>query len=135
MEAYHTYVLSIGSNVSEANVSEAIAWLNAQFVDILVSHVYETPAISSKGVECSAQSVYDNAVACVVSRFDSDSLESMLKAYELECGRDAVAREAGIVPIDIDIVMADGTVIRPWDYRQHFFKIGYAAIAQHATAK
>ena len=61
MEAYHTYVLSIGSNVSRANVEAAIIWLRKRFDDIKVSHVYETPAISSKGVECNAASVYDNA--------------------------------------------------------------------------
>lgn len=128
MEAYHTYVLSIGSNVSRANVEAAIKWLRAEFGDIKVSHVYETPAISSKEMECSAESVYDNAVACVGSKLDFAGLEVLFKAYELECGRDAEARAAGVVPIDIDIVMADGMIIRPWDYRQQFFKIGLAAI-------
>lgn len=130
MEAYHTYVLSIGSNVSRANVEAAISWLLAQFGDISikVSHVYETPAISSKEVECKDAPVYDNAVARVDTLFDFVRLESMFKAYELERGRDAGARAAGVVPIDIDIVMADGMIIRPWDYRQQFFKIGLSAL-------
>lgn len=128
MEAYHTYVLSIGSNVSRANVEAAIKWLRAQFGDIKVSHVYETPAISSKEMECSASSVYNNSVACVDTLLDYAGLESLFKTYELERGRDAQARAAGVVPIDIDIVVADGMIIRPWDYRQQFFKIGLAAI-------
>lgn len=140
IEAIHTYVLSIGSNVSEANVVAAIKWLRTLFADMEVSHVYETPAISSHGsaAPCSGQGeipVYDNAVACVESPMGCADLESLLKAYELECGRDAKARAAGIVPIDIDIVVTDGSIKRPWDYRQHFFKIGYATITQHATIR
>lgn len=121
MSELHKYVLSLGSNTSEENVSEAIHWLGSQFAGMRVSCIYETPAVRARGV-------YHNAVAEVECNLAYAELESKFKSYELLCGRDAEARSAGVVPIDIDIVMTDGEITRPWDYRQQFFKIGYTAI-------
>lgn len=123
----HTYVLSLGSNKSEDNVRAAIQWLHTQFAGMKVSCIYETPAVRADGV-------YHNAVAEVECGLAYAELESAFKTYEFLCGRDAEARAAGIVPIDIDIVITDGEVTRPWDYRQQFFKIGYSAIHDQTSA-
>ncbi len=55
-------------------------------------------------------------------------LNSAFKAYERACGRDEECRSKGLVPIDLDIVMWNGDVVREKDYKQQFFKIGWEQI-------
>lgn len=132
----HHYVLCIGSNVSADNVRGAIEWLRGQFDVKSVSHVYQTPAVSSKPQPAAAVShtlrVYSNAVVIGDSDISPDAADQLLKGFELRCGRDEAARSVGKVPVDIDIVIVDGEVIRPWDYRQQFFRTGFCRLSELA---
>ena len=68
--------------------------------------------------------------AVVSGKFEGtfDELDIILKNYEKEEGRDKQCRQRGEVPIDIDIVIAEETIIKEWDYRQKFFQIGFSEI-------
>ncbi|MDE6338577.1 MAG: hypothetical protein K2K97_02170, partial [Muribaculaceae bacterium] len=50
--------------------------------------------------------------------------EGITKNYEKENGRNAEARKRGDVPIDIDIVVWNGEVVREHDFVCNFFRIG-----------
>lgn len=115
-------VLSIGSNISSTHVNKAIEWLSNRLTNMSVSDVYQTPAVKT------GTRTYSNAVACGNFTGNCDEFDAELKRYEFSCGRDEQARQRGDVPIDIDIVVADGTILRDWDYRQSFFRIGYNQI-------
>lgn len=115
-------VLSIGSNISATQVHKAIEWLSGRLTDMAVSDVYRTPAVKV------GSRTYSNAVACGNIVGSCDEFDAELKQYEFSCGRDEEARGRGDVPIDIDIVLADGRVLRDWDYRQSFFRTGYNQI-------
>ena len=116
-------VLSIGSNISETKVVNAIEWLKCQMAEIQVSSIYET-----KAVKCGCRN-YNNAVVSGIIDMDVDSFNGLLKEYEIASGRSEAARLIGDVPIDIDIVVSNGVVMRPWDYRQNFFRIGASELA------
>lgn len=66
-----------------------------------------------------------NAVAIGKTDITLQQLEIMCKNFEKELGRDEKAREAGDVPIDIDVVVYDGKILRETDYIREFFKIGF----------
>ena len=72
----------------------------------------------------------------MVGRFtcetDMDELGATMKRWECEAGR--VPRSKS-VPLDIDIVLFDGRIIRPRDYGQEYFKIGYRALDQGRSRK
>lgn len=117
------YILSVGSNCGFANVSRAVTWLAGQLSDFRASSLYDTPAANG------GSGAYVNAVVEGTTGMDRESFNGLLKNYETDCGRDASCRSLGIVPIDIDIVICDGDVVREWDYRQNFFRIGYSELA------
>lgn len=121
----HQLTLSLGSNQHprEVRVREAIAWLFTQLSHATVSDVYETPEIH--GIGCP----YMNAVVTGSIDADTDDFNAMLKEFELSHGRDMESRKRGCVPIDLDIVMCDGDVVRPRDFSHSFFQIGYRQIA------
>lgn len=115
------YVFSVGSDCGnrEAAVTEALEWLSSILDDFECSEVYETPPVGHSG------SNYMNAVAIGSSEMSEEELDRLCKQYEASHGRDALARSERRVPIDIDIVMAGGKVVREKDFKCGFFMIGY----------
>ena len=117
-------VLCIGSNMEpkRRNVEDAIRWCSGLCGDIRCSSIYETPEIHGIGAP------YANAVLEAFTEYGYEDLNTLLKSYELRMGRDGHARQHGIVPIDVDIVLWNDEIIRPKDFRQSFFRIGFMAI-------
>lgn len=128
----HSFILSLGSNTEEASrsVTEALSWICDHFNGAIHSECYATAPAGSKG----GDRQYVNAVAAISAEMDKDSLDLLLKAYELSHGRDEKSRQEGIVPIDIDIVVSDGDIIRQWEYGQSFFQTGFCQI-EEATSQ
>lgn len=117
-------VLSVGSNCSKNNVEKSIDWLGSFLLDFKVSSIYSTPSTNGHEIR------YDNAVIFASVDHDLESFNNLLKQYEISQGRNAEAKCLGVVPIDIDIVICDGKVLRPRDYDQPFFQIGYKEILE-----
>lgn len=115
-------VLSVGSNCGSENVRTACEWLGKILDKPELSGLYQTPAVNG------GMRDYVNAVVSGQTDLTVDALNARLKEYELMCGRDENSRRSGIVPVDIDIVIVDGKVIREWDFRQSFFRIGYSEL-------
>ncbi len=114
-------VLSVGSNTPERarNVALALDWLKDLLDECSISSIYTTPDC------CGGPTQYDNAVVRGLTSRSREDLEKEAKRYESEQGRDARARAAGIVPIDIDVVVYDREIVRPKDFSSGFFRIGY----------
>ena len=118
--------LSLGSNCGNrcALLSRAIEWLEGRLGAIETSDFYETPALADKEGRCT-HPTYMNAVVRGVYYGDGPvALQTEAKQYEEIMGRDAAARARGCVPIDIDVVISDGTVLRERDAGSRFFTIG-----------
>lgn len=118
-------VLGIGSNCGDRNalVSQAVAWLESIMMQVKVSEIYETPCAQKIGKP------YMNAVLKGFYSGDAFQFQDLLKEKEREMGRNTECREKGDVPIDIDIVICDGEIWKPWDYRQKFFQLGYSRLS------
>lgn len=124
IEPVHKVTLCLGSNAGDrsGNVAKAIRRLADILTDMKISVIYETPEIHGIGTP------YCNAVVEGFTAEDARKLNQRLKLLEILQGRTVVMRRLGIVPIDIDIVMMDDKIIRPKDYEQSFFQIGYKEI-------
>lgn len=116
--------LSFGSNYGDkkGNVEAALRWIGSLLDDMQSSDVYETPEVHGYGAS------YFNAVACGKTGLELEEFNRRLKVYERNCGRTDEARIRKEVPIDIDIVIWDGEIIRPVDFSREFFRIGYEDI-------
>ncbi|MCH5224494.1 MAG: 2-amino-4-hydroxy-6-hydroxymethyldihydropteridine diphosphokinase [Muribaculaceae bacterium] len=118
-------VISIGSNCGDRykNVETALEWLKSILIEVQCSEIYETPCALKSG------SPYVNAVLKGVYQGLGYDLEERLKEKEHQMGRNVECRKRGEVPVDIDIVVMDGEVVKEWDFRQKFFQIGYIQIS------
>lgn len=116
----HRYILGIGSNVPKRRdmVGQALEMLAGLDRHIRASEIYETMPLSGVGPQ------YANAVAIISIKDKPETLSHFLKEYEKQCGRDITARREGIVPIDIDIVYADGICVRPKEIERDYFMRG-----------
>lgn len=117
-------VIGIGSNCGSRIdlVNEAIGWLKTILVQTKCSEVYETSCALKTGKP------YMNAVIRGYYQGTGIELEDLLKDKERVMGRSSKCREKGEVPIDLDIVICNEEVLKPWDFRQKFFQIGYSQI-------
>lgn len=115
------YIISLGSNhgFREQHLIRALNYL-AEISDTIYSSThYESPALGG------GKEHYLNAVAEIETSLALEDLNQMLKELEISEGRTPEARKEGYVPLDADIVVADGKIIRPKDFSQFFFKRGY----------
>ena len=119
----NTVYISIGSNLSNGAelIENAFGFLRDNYETVVCTTIYSTPSIP-----IGDDSIYFNAVAsCEVDGVESTNID--LKAYESRCGR---IRGMKDVVIDMDIVIADGQILRPRDYDREYFQIGYNKIIQ-----
>lgn len=117
-------VIGIGSNFGnrQAMVEQAIEWLKKQLIQTRCSRIYETPCALKVGKP------YMNAVIKGFFQGDAFQLEDLMKDKEREMGRTQECRSKGDVPIDMDLVVCDGTIYKDWDFKQKFFRIGFEEI-------
>ena len=114
-------VIGRGSNTPDRmeRVAAAIRWLGRVFSDGFHSSAYMTRAINGHDPD------YLNAVMSVECDGTMDEVNIMLKDYERACGRTAESKLHGEVPIDLDIVVWDGRIVRPKDFGYRYFLQGY----------
>ena len=122
----HKIVISVGANCGDrkGEVSAAIHWLGSLMQEQKTSRIYETPCVGDD------VRPYLNAVISGIYEGDISSLETNLKNYEVMVGRDLECRERGDVPVDIDLVICDGKILKPWDFKQKFFRIGFEEVEE-----
>lgn len=120
----NTYVISIGSNAVDKAERLAFGFdeLGSRVDVVARSQAYVTPALNGRDAD------YLNAVAVVRTDVDLDSLSALLKHIETLSGRTPQSKMSGVVPLDLDTVIADGTVVRPGDFNQQYFQIGWNQI-------
>lgn len=114
-------VISLGSNTenSHANVLAAIARLSGILASSEASEAYFTAPLSGNGSD------YCNAVLTGYTSLSEPDLNALLKKMEEEAGRDENARARGDVPLDLDLVIMDGKVLRAKDAEREYFLRGY----------
>lgn len=117
--------LGLGSNDGdrELHLQNALNYLAGICREVYPSTPYASPAL--KGNDNEFKRHYLNCVAMIEYSGDISELDRLLKAFEIREGRDEKSRIEGRVPIDIDIVIADGNILRPKDFSCYFFRRGY----------
>ena len=117
----NTFAISLGSNSKDRSIqmNDAIQYLNSIFVDVLCSTIYETQALNGKDAP------YLNAVAVANTHLSIVEATKLLKEWEIQCGRTTESKLIGSIPIDLDIVVWNGEVVREKDFSCDFFTQGY----------
>lgn len=116
----NTAIISLGSNIArrEEMVATGLGWLMSIDPMMRESGIYSSEPVSGHG------DPYANAVVEIRTAASLDDLVAIAKDFEKACGRDDKARSEKRVPIDVDIVVFNGRVIRDRDYESPFFRRG-----------
>lgn len=114
-------VISIGSNSSDRQwqLDYAIRHLKSKFKSVSVSSIYESSAQNGKDAP------YLNAVMVGETNMDLDKTTAFCKQWETLCGRTPASKLEGVIPIDIDIVVWNGDVVKETDFLFPYFTRGY----------
>lgn len=117
----HRAILCLGSNTPDAaaRLDKAVSALRADVCFIRVSAPYMTDDDTGVGAP------YLNMVAECRTGLSAEMLDMHIRAIEHDCGRRPDSKPTGIMPLDIDCVIWDGTVVRPYDYGRPYFRHGY----------
>lgn len=132
----YNIVLLLGANSGDRiqSLSDGLKWLSNKLQNFRSSIIYETPAYvsnSSGNIIKEDDSTYMNSVAVGMYHGNLEHLIREIKKYEIDHGRDDVARSLGEVPIDIDIVYCNGKLLRHSDSNASYFKIGYKLLSEY----
>lgn len=122
-------IISLGSNSCNKQefIKKAISEISKFLTDASVSNIYETSPLSGTG------GMYANAVIAGKTNLSCDSLSDIFKKMEIYAGRTPEARKNNHVPLDIDIVIYDGVIIRPADFSRGYFRKGYEELVKLTT--
>lgn len=117
-------LIVIGSNCGnrEERVETAFRFLKSLGTVISCSDIYESQDCLGSGKK------YLNSVLKLDTELPYRLLAAKLKEYEVSTGRDEEARRRGDVPVDIDIVVWNGKIMREKDFNSSYFKRGLAEL-------
>ena len=106
-------------------MNNAFAELQEMGLVAVSSSIYETVACGSI-----KSPNYLNAVVKIFTDTDHQELHDVLKTMEKTHGRTPESKLSGKIPLDIDIVVWNGEIIRPQDWKQDYFQTGLKELEQ-----
>ena len=114
-------VISIGSNSKdrEWQVENCIKWLKSKLSGVSHSEIYNSAASNGKDPD------YLNVVMKAKCRENFDEINKKLKDYESVCGRTQLSKQTGEIPMDLDIIIWNGEIVRERDFNQEYFQTGW----------
>ena len=127
----HTFILLLASNCeASVHMPEGMERIRHQFSDeIRFSEIHEseafgkTPASTTpSSATTSPISTYLNAVCSGKTTLSQAEMEQWLKETETNMGRIRGESAHGRVHIDLDLVVWDGTILRPIDAGRSYYQ-------------
>lgn len=110
----------MGSNLERhARMASARQALSQAFPDIRFGPELETEAIGSRFL-----SPFSNQLGRFSTPLTAEDVRRILKGIEKAHGRTPQDKALGIVRLDIDLLVYDGTVLKPGDMARGFVKEG-----------
>ena len=61
-------------------------------------------------------------ILCIGSNYRAETYMGMAESIEKTCGRTSLSKQTGIIPLDIDLLMIDNTVLKPEDMQKHYVR-------------
>lgn len=118
-------IICIGSNTVNAiqivhHAANVLAKLAAG--DAKCSEIYQCPSHNGLGND------YYNMVIEIFAKYDYQEIIDISKSLEKEAGRTSLSKITGEMPLDIDLVIWNNRVMRPYDFSRPHFQLGYSQL-------
>lgn len=119
----NTFQILLGSNTEATeNMAEACKRLTTVFPsEIQFSKILESVAVNKAGEYSQNSGTYLNALCLAHSAMSMDSVQSILKGMESDMGRKRGPEALKSVVIDMDLVVWNDVIVRPWEVVQPFY--------------
>ena len=119
MTMWNNVILCLGSNTDcEANLKSAVSLLRAYFGSIRFSE-----AIYTEPIGLSDSGLFLNQVAVAGTN------ASLEEAMEKRLGRMSDSKQKGKIPIDIDLLLWNGTILKPADWEKEYVQLLFRSVA------
>lgn len=119
MEYSHRCMVCLGSNSdAETHLSDAFKSLHERYHIVECGDMVRTKAENT--IEGSDD--YLNQVLTFETDEDAETVRSTLKRIEKEGGRTCLSKQTGVMPLDLDLLMFDGAVLKPDDMERDYVK-------------
>jgi len=120
----NTFQVLLASNTNASmNMAEANDRLQSVFpLNIQFSEVLESKAVSKNRNEELDATTYLNGLCLAQTEIPLEKVQSILKKLETEMGRIKGSEGNGLVAIDLDLVVWNQEVLRPWDVAQTYYQ-------------
>mgnify|MGYP002863914830 CR=1 FL=1 len=112
----HTYYIGMGSNV--AGASALLACARFWMCRLLGRDIRFSAPVNTEPVDFPWPALFTNQVAMVVCAKEPAALGALLKRIERLLGRLPQHKRQGVMRIDLDILCADGQVLRQADWNR-----------------
>lgn len=124
----HTCLVCLGSNHCPAvNMNKAFKALTSLFHDIRWSPMIVSPAIGTDR----PVPHYHNCVAVFTTTMSVPSIKSIFKDIERACGRTPASKSSGLVPLDIDLLQYDDTILKPEDMQAPYVRKAFEYLSEN----
>ena len=118
-------ILCLGSNTDcEANLKSAASLLRAYFGSIRFSE-----AIYTEPIGLSDSGLFLNQVAVAGTNASLEEVRRAVKAMEKRLGRMSDSKQKGKIPIDIDLLLWNGTILKPADWEKEYVQLLFRSVA------
>lgn len=114
-------IIGLASTRTDGNIllQQAIEILTHTCISAKFSTCYLTAPVGTH-----SKNDYWNCIGIVESELGFETLKQHYKEMEKNAGRQPNSKQTGDVPLDIDIVVWNGEIIRPHDWEQGYFQKG-----------
>ena len=108
----------------EANLKSAVSLLRAYFGSIRFSE-----AIYTEPIGLSDSGLFLNQVAVAGTNASLEEVRRAVKAMEKRLGRMSDSKQKGKIPIDIDLLLWNGTILKPADWEKEYVQLLFRSVA------
>lgn len=118
-------ILCLGSNTDcEVNLKSAVGLLRGYFGTIRFSEAAYTEPVGLPG-----SGLFLNQVAVAGTEASQEEVERALKDMEKRLGRMPDSKQKGQIPIDIDLLFWNGTILKPADWEKEYVQLLFRSVA------
>lgn len=118
-------LISLGANTAdkEAVLTQVMDAIGHITIITARTPIYTTPAEGSIPA-----APYANALLLINTHSNYEALRATFKEWEQKAGRTPQSKAQGIIPLDIDIIMWDGSILKERDMQYEYMKKGLSLL-------
>ena len=110
--------------VEQCYIMSAVSLLRAYFGSIRFSE-----AIYTEPIGLSDSGLFLNQVAVAGTNASLEEVRRAVKAMEKRLGRMSDSKQKGKIPIDIDLLLWNGTILKPADWEKEYVQLLFRSVA------